>query len=178
MKISVYIGTSLDGFIAREDGSFDWLAGFADEDAVHAYQEFMNDIDAIVIGRGTFETVLTFSEWPYAEAVFVLSRSIPELPADLTDRATLLSKPPKEVLRHLAALGFESIYIDGGKVVQDFLREDLIDELIIAKVPVLIGSGIPLFDHLPGDLTFTHTRTTVAPNGLVRSYYTRDRGSE
>jgi len=173
MKASVYIGTSLDGFIAREDGRLDWLMGFADDEAVSAYHEFMSGIDAIVIGRGTFETVMTFPEWPYEKPVFVLSRSLKKLPATLADRATLISMPPDEVVSHLETLGFTSVYVDGGKVIQSFLNEDLIDELIIARVPVLIGSGIPLFDRLSKDLAFTHTRTTAASNGLIRSYYLR-----
>ena len=171
MKASVYIGTSLDGFIAREDGRLDWLIGFADDEAVKAYQEFTSGIDAILIGRGTFETVLGFPEWPYEKSVFVLSSSLNELPADLAGRATLISMPPREVLSHLVGLGFTSVYVDGGKVIQAFLKENLIDEFIIATVPVLIGSGIPLFGDLPRDLSFTHVRTTVASNGLVRSYY-------
>ena len=173
MKASVYIGTSLDGFIARDDGNIDWLMKFADVDAVRAYNEFMTGIDAIVIGRGTYEKVLTFPQWPYDKEVFVLSSSMTELPAGAGGRATLLSMPPREVLDHLAGLRLESAYIDGGKVIQAFLNEDLIDELIIAKIPVLIGGGISLFGDLSRDLEFTHIRTTIAPNGLVRSYYQR-----
>jgi dihydrofolate reductase len=163
----------LDGFIAREDGSFDWLIKFANDEAVASYNEFMSGIDAIVIGRGTFETVLKFPDWPYDKQVFVLSSSIKELPAAVGDRATVLSMPPAKVLEHLDALGHRSAYIDGGKVIQSFLRADLIDELIVAKVPILIGSGIPLFGYLPNDVAFTHVRTMIASNGLVRSYYQR-----
>src|SRR5437870_141301 len=110
MKVSVYIGTSLDGFIAREDGGLNWLMSFADDEAVSAYHEFMDGIDAIVIGRGTFETVMTFPEWPYDKSVFVLSSSMTELPGSLSGRATLISKPPSEVLSHLASMGFTSVY--------------------------------------------------------------------
>jgi|SRR4051812_3064800 dihydrofolate reductase len=173
MKASVYIGTSLDGFIAREDGSFDWLIQFANDEAVASYDEFMSGIDVIVIGRGTFETVLKFPEWPYDRKVFVLSSSMSELPVAVGDRAKVLSMPPAKVLEHLDSLGHHSAYIDGGQVIQSFLKADLINELIIAKVPVLIGSGISLFGHLPNDVAFTHVRTTIASNGLVRSYYQR-----
>jgi len=173
MKASVYIGTSLDGFIARADSDIDWLMKFADSDAVRSYNEFISGIDAIVIGRGTFEKVLTFPEWPYDKEVFVLSGSMTEMPGFTVGRATLLSMRPREVMDHLAGLGLKSAYIDGGKVIQSFLNEDLIDELIIAKVPILIGGGIPLFGNLSRDLAFTHIRTTNAPNGLVRSYYQR-----
>ncbi len=174
MKTIVYIGTSLDGFIARENGDFDWLTQFADNDAIHAYEEFMNRIDAIVIGKGTFEKILTFPSWPYEKKTFVLSTSLIQLPDILRDKATLLSMKPKELLSHLSGIGFSSIYVDGGKVIQSFLKEDLIDDLIISKVPVLIGNGIPLFDFLSADLQFKHIKTEVQSNGLVRSYYKRE----
>jgi len=121
MKTLVYIGTSLDGFIARKDGDIDWLTQFADNEAIDAYKEFMNRIDAIVIGRGTFEKVLTFSSWPYEKKVFVLSNSIKQLPQTLRDKVILLSMKPEELLSYLSGMGFSSMYVDGGKVIQDFL---------------------------------------------------------
>jgi dihydrofolate reductase len=174
MRTIVYIGTSLDGFIARTDGDFDWLSQFANDDAIRAYEELMNSIDAIVIGRGTFEKILTFPSWPYEKKAFVLSTSLKQLPDTLRDKATLLSMKPKELLSYLSGMGFSSIYVDGGKVIQGFLKEDLIDDLIISKVPVLIGNGIPLFGFLGADLQFKHIRTEVQSNGLVRSYYKRE----
>ena len=175
MKSIVYIGTSLDGFIARKDGNIDWLVQFANDEAIHAYEEFINRIDAIVIGRGTFEKVLTFPSWPYEKKVFVLSTSIKQVPDIIREKVTILSMKPRELLSYLSGKGFSCIYIDGGKVIQSFLKEDLIDELIISKAPVLIGSGIPLFGYLDIDLTFKHIRTEVHSNGLVRSYYERKR---
>src|SRR6476620_9210661 len=175
MKTIVYVGTSLDGFIARTDGDFDWLTQFANADAIHSYEEFMNRIDAIVIGRGTFEKILSFSSWPSEKKAFVLSTSLKQLPYTLSDKAVLLSMKPKELLGYLSGMGFSSIYVDGGKVIQSFLKEDLIDDLIISKVPVLIGNGIPLFGYLNVDLKFKHMRTETQSNGLVRSYYKRER---
>jgi dihydrofolate reductase len=175
MKASVYIGTSLDGFIAKTDGNIDWLTEYANEDAIHAYEEFMNGIDAIVLGRGTFEKILTFPSWPYEKKAFVLSTILKELPGILKDKATLLSMKPGELLRYLSGMGFSSVYVDGGNVIQGFLKEDLIDDLIISKVPVLIGNGIPLFGFLSADLKFKHMRTETQSNGLVRSYYIRER---
>jgi dihydrofolate reductase len=177
MKTTVYIGTSLDGFIARKNGDIDWLTKFANDEAIHAYEEFISRIDAIVIGRGTFEKVLTFPSWPYQQKAFLLSNSIKQVPDILREKITLLSMKPKELLNYLSGNGFSRIYVDGGKVIQEFLKEDLIDELIISKVPVLIGSGIPLFDYLDMDLQFKHIRTQSFSNGLVRSYYERQ-GSE
>ena len=173
MKTIVYIGTSLDGFIARKDGDIDWLTRFANEEAINAYKELISRIDAIVIGRGTFEKVLTFPSWPYEKKVFVLSSSIKQVPEKVIDKVTILSMKPTELLSYLSEKGFSSIYVDGGKVIQDFLKGNLIDELIISKVPVLIGTGIPLFGYLDTDIQFNHIKTAVASNGLVRSYYHR-----
>jgi len=175
MKIMVYIGTSLDGFIARKDGDIDWLVQFANDEAIHSYKEFLKRIDAIVIGRGSFEKVLSFPSWPYEKEVFVLSSSIKQVPDKAKGKVTILSMKPRELLHYLSGKGFSSIYIDGGKVIQEFLQEDLVDELIISKAPVLIGSGIPLFGYLGNDLPFKHITTEVHSNGLVRSYYERKR---
>ena len=175
MKTSVYIGTSLDGFIAKTDGNIDWLTQYANEDAVCAYEEFMNGIDAIVIGRGTFEKILTFPSWPYEKKAFVVSTTLKQLPGSLKHNATLLSMQPRALLSYLSRMGFSSIYIDGGKLIQSFLKEDVIDDMIISKVPVLIGKGIPLFGFLSDDLKFKHMRTETQSNVLVRSYYKRER---
>lgn len=173
ISIHVYIGTSLDGFIARPDGNIDWLTAFADEDAVASYREFISGIDVIVIGRGTFETVTAFPEWPYELPVVVLSRSLKEVPDAFKHLVSLSASKPKDLVSDLADKGYRSAYVDGGKVIQSFLNAGLIDELIIARVPVLIGAGIPLFGSIKRDVIFDHQRTLSYPNGLVRSYYRR-----
>ncbi len=175
MKTSVYIGTSLDGFIARKDGGIDWLVRFANDEAIQSYEEFISPIDAIVIGRGTFEKVLTFPTWHYQKKVFVLSTTIKEIPEMARGKVTILAMPPRELLSYLAGEGFSNLYVDGANVIKGFLKEDLIDQLIISKVPTLIGNGIPLFDALDTDLEFEHIRTEAYSNGLVRSYYERKR---
>ena len=175
MKTFVYIGTSLDGFIARKDGDIGWLVQFENREVHDSYKEFISRIDAMVIGRGTFEKVLTFPAWPYDKKVFVLSNSMKQVPDIVKEKVTLLSMKPGELLSYLSGLGFSCIYVDGGKVIQSFLKEDLIDELIISKAPILLGSGIHLFGYLDTDLQFEHKRTEVCANGLVRSYYERKR---
>ncbi len=175
MTTKVFIGTSLDGFIAGTDGDLEWLTTFAVPEVNVGYEEFINKIDAVVIGRGTFETVLSFPEWPYKQPVFVLSTTMKRLPERLEGKATLLSMMPKKILTHLSDKGFASLYVDGGKVIQAFLRDDCIDELIIARVPVLLGSGIPLFGYMQNALQFRHIKTVSYANGLVRSYYERSR---
>jgi dihydrofolate reductase len=173
----VYIGTSLDGFIARADGDISWLTKFADADAIDAYNEFIATIDVIIIGRGTFETVLGFPSWPYNKPVFIMSRTVKDMPADLREKAVVSSLAPIELLAHLSDQGFKAAYVDGGKVIQSFLAADLIDSLTVAKVPVLIGSGLRLFESLDTDLNFEHVRTSSYSNGLVRSYYQRSRNN-
>lgn len=115
MKTSVYTGSSLDGFIARKDGEIDWLVKFANDEAIQSYEEFMSRIDAIVIGRGTFEKVLTFPSWPYQKKVFVLSTTINEIPEMARNKITILSMQPNELLSYLSKEGFLNIYVDGGR---------------------------------------------------------------
>src|SRR5580765_5573266 len=154
MKTTVYVGTSLDGFIARKDGDIDWLVKYQNKEVHDSYNEFISRIDAMVIGRGTFEKVLGFPSWPYEKKVFVLSTTIKQVPDIVREKVTVVSMQPAALLSYLSEKGFSSIYVDGGKVIQEFLKEDLIDELIISKAPVLIGSGLPLFDYLDTDLQF------------------------
>ena len=170
-KTFVYVGMSLDGFIARKDGDFSWLNPFNNSEVGDSYKKFIRNIDAIVIGRGTFETVVPLPSWPYNRKVFLLSNSIKELPDKIKKKVKILSMQPTELLSYLSKEGFKNIYVDGGKVIQSFLREDLIDEMIITQVPVLIGSGIPLFGSLDKDIQFTHIHTEVYSNGLVKSHY-------
>ncbi|HUI30081.1 MAG TPA: dihydrofolate reductase family protein [Candidatus Acidoferrales bacterium] len=176
MKTSVFIATSLDGFIARKDGNIDWLVEFENPDVNSAYAEFIGKIDSIVIGRGTFETALAFPSWPYDRKVFVLSTTMRNVPERLKRKIEIVAMKPKELLNYISRGGYSNLYIDGGKVIQSFLTEDLIDEMTITRVPVLLGSGIPLFDSLDREYRFEHLETKVYPNGLVRSRYERKRG--
>ena len=174
MKTFVYIGTSLDGFIARKDGNLDWLVKY-ENSVKDDYVEFISKIDAIVIGRGTFEAVLAYPSWPYDKRVFVLSTNIKQVPEKVRGKVTVLSMKPKELLYYLSREGFSNIYVDGGNVIQGFLKEDCIDELIVTRIPALIGSGISLFGSLDKDLQFEHRETKVFSNGLVKSHYERVR---
>jgi len=175
MKTTVYVGTSLDGFIARKDGDIDWLVKYQNKEVHESYNEFISRIDAMVIGRGTYEKVLSFPEWPYEKKVFVLSTSLKQITGTLNEKATLIAMKPAVLLNYLSDKGFSNIYVDGGKVIQSFLKEDLIDELIITRVPELIGTGIPLFGYLDNDLRFEHIKTNIYSDGLVKSQYERKR---
>src|SRR6187200_3312334 len=155
MSNTVYIATSLDGYIAREDGSFDWLMEIPNpNDSDYGFSVFLERIDGMVMGRKTFETVLGFSEWPYPKSlpIFVLSNSLNELPAGLPAKVEIVRGELKKIMEMLRDRGINNLYIDGGKTIQSFLKEDLIDEMIITKVPILIGSGIPLFGKNNSDL--------------------------
>lgn len=171
MKTIAYIGTSLDGFIARKNGEIDWLIQFDSEEINQSYAGFSNGIDAILMGRGTFEKVLTFPDWLYQQKVFVLSSQIKQIPDNLQEKVTIISMRPREALLFLSNEGYSNIYVDGGKVIQSFLNENLLDELIITKVPVLIGDGIPLFGKLTKDINLKHIQTNLFKNGLVKSHY-------
>ncbi|ULQ52706.1 dihydrofolate reductase family protein [Flavihumibacter fluvii] len=170
---AVYIGTSLDGFIAKKDGNIDWLVKFESPEIGESYMQFMRNIDVHVIGRNTFDKVLTFDPWPFEKKVFVLSTTLNDLPNHLKQKVEIISMAPREVLKYLSDLGFSNIYIDGAKVIQHFLQEDCVDELIITRIPVLLGDGIPLFGLLDQALSFKHEGTLVFQNGLVKSHYKR-----
>jgi dihydrofolate reductase len=169
MRTSVFVGTSLDGFIARANGDFDFLDEGGGEP--HGYDEFMATVDALVIGRKTFETVLAFEQWPYGKKpVFVLStRPLPPAPPEAV--VEHLSGEPAEIWSQLAARGIQHIYVDGGITIQRFLRAGLVQRLIVTRVPVLIGQGIPLFGALPHDVILRHVATRQYAGGLVQSEY-------
>ena len=169
MNASVFIGTSLDGFIARTNGDLDFLPPGGGEP--HGYDEFMATVDALVIGRKTFETVLTFDAWPYGEKpVFVLSTR-PLAPAPQGAVAERMSGPPADIVSQLTLRGFNHVYVDGGITIQRFLEAGLIQRLIITRVPVLIGDGIPLFGRLRRDIALKHVATRHCATGLVQSEY-------
>ena len=169
MKASVFIGTSVDGFIARPNGDLDFLPAGGGEP--HGYAEFMESVDALVIGRKTYETVLAFETWPYDEKpVFVLSTR-PLAPGPDGAVVERLSGDPAEIVSQLDARGIQHIYVDGGITSQRFLRAGLIQRLIITRVPVLIGDGVSLFGSLPHDVQLEHVATRYYPSGLVQTEY-------
>src|ERR1700722_16872546 len=169
MMVSVFIGTSVDGYIARLNDGLDFLP--PDGGEPHAYDEFMAGIDALVIGRKTFETVLAFAAWPYGDKrVVVLSSK----PLDLSAARGVVEQmagSPAEIVAALVAAGVRHVYLDGGITIQGFLRAGLVQRLIITRVPVLIGEGIPLFGSLPRDIPLRHVATRHYPSGLVQSEY-------
>jgi dihydrofolate reductase len=170
MTASVFVGTSVDGFIARVNGGLDWLPEGGGEP--HGYDEFMAGVDTIVIGRKTFDTVLAFEAWPYGDKrVVVLSNHPVDLSGVRGGKVEQMSGAPADIAARLAASDARHVYVDGGITIQGFLREGLIDRLVITRVPVLIGEGIPLFGALPHDVRLRHIATRHFPSGLVQSEY-------
>jgi dihydrofolate reductase len=174
-QCAVFVGVSLDGFIARPNGDLDWLMGEGGGDsAEYGYNEFIAGIDAIVMGRKTFEKVLTFDKWYYGnKRVVVLSHhpvdlSIAQARGGLVEQ---MAGSPAEITSTLSASGARRLYVDGGVTIQEFLRTGLIHRLIMSRLPVLIGEGIPLFGSLPRDIRLTHVTTRTFPGGMVQTEY-------
>lgn len=168
-----FIATSLDGFIARDDGDIKWLLTRDDPTEDHGYNEFISDKDGIVMGRGTFEKVVSFDSWFYTKPVVVLTRSLTEssVPIMLKDKVRILNMTPNDLVIFLEKEGWKKIYVDGGQVIQSFVRSNLLDEIVISTVPVLIGQGRTLFGPLKEDVSLRHLGTKFFPSGLVQSRY-------
>jgi dihydrofolate reductase len=174
-ECAVFVGVSLDGFIARPNGDLDWLMGERGGDsAEYGYNEFVAGIDAIVMGRRTFEKVLTFDKWYYGDKrVVVLSHESLDLSLAQARGGNVerMAGSPEEITAALGSSGAGHLYVDGGQTIQQFLRAGLINRLIISRLPVLIGEGIPLFGSLLHDVRLGHVRTRTYPGGMVQSEY-------
>ena len=178
MSNTVYIATSIDGYIARENGNIDWLLELPNPDkSDYGFSLFLERMDGIIMGRKTFEVILEFKEWPYIKPipVFVLSNSLRELPGNLPVRVEIVRGELRKMIESLKDKGFINLYVDGGETIQGFLKEDLIDEMIITRVPILLGSGVPLFGKDNLELKFEHAGTEVFNKMLVKSTYLRKR---
>ena len=172
MKTSVFVGASLDGFIARLDGNFDFLSGGGEITLEsNGFEPFFATVDAVLMGRNTYEVVLPFPTWFYGtKPVFVLShRPIPPAPAGAI--VEQVSGPLAKVLSELGARGLEHVYVDGGITIQSFLRAGLIDRMVVTRVPVLIGRGVPLFGEVDADIALEHEVTRTLAGGAVQSEY-------
>jgi len=172
---TVYIATSLDGYIADRNDGIAWLESIvipADIDL--GYADLMHRVDAMIMGRNTFETVCGLGvEWPYTCPVFVLSNTLITLPSQYEGKAKIIKGPLQEICTNLEKQGYKRLYIDGGATIQSFLREDLVDELIITTFPILLGGGPKLFGDLPKELTLKLESSKVFLGALVQSHYSR-----
>lgn len=171
----VFIATSLDGYIADKNGGIDWLLAVPPPpDSDMGYAEFMSGIDALIMGRKTFETVVQMDmAWPYHKPVFVWSTHRMTIPEHLAERVFPVRGDVQEILDHIHELGYKRLYIDGGKTIQSFLNADSIDELIITVVPILLGAGRSLFGELDNPMEFNCIHTQGFENNLVQNHYAR-----
>ena len=181
MKVSVYIAVSLDGFIARQDGSLDWLdeaSASVPEDEDLGFQAFMDTVDTLVMGRKTFEKVVSFGQWPYGDTpVMVLSHKTIDIPSTLPASVVHAADKPQVLLQQLSNQGVEHVYVDGGATIQGFLGAGLVDEICLTIVPVLIGKGIALFGELHQDVSLELVDTRAYPGGFVQLRYRPGRNS-
>ncbi|OBY28614.1 dihydrofolate reductase family protein [Leisingera sp. JC1] len=170
----VFIATSLDGFVARQDHSLDWLykQPVAENDD-GGFAAFMDSVDGLIMGTGSFRTVLGFGQWPYSKPVVVLSNSLTEqdIPEELKDKVRLSTAAPADLMQELQEEGWTRAYVDGGRMVQSFLRRGLIADLTITTVPILIGSGIPLFGSLDQDIDLQVASSRILPTGMVQTTF-------
>lgn len=169
----VFIATSLDGFIARLNNDLDWLETPNSGDEDHGYDRFIAEMDGMVMGRGTYEKVSTFDTWPYSIPVIILSQSLVEqnVPSELSGKVSFSGADPQAAMKLCSDQGWKRAYVDGGQIIQSFLREGLINDLILTRIPVLIGEGKPLFGGLKNDVSLRHLATQAFPSGLTQSHY-------
>ena len=176
MKISVNMAISLDGFIARKDGDVSWLDEYHEPSGEdYGFGAFFASIDCMVMGRKTFEKVLSFGEWAYADKqIFVLSRGEVAIPDELRSTVECQSGSPVEIVKRLDGRGFQHLYLDGGETIRGFLKSGLIDSLTLTRVPILLGSGISLFGEFSSETRLVHLTTRHFESGLVQSEYRLD----
>lgn len=174
MPNKVFIATSLDGFIAQADGDIAFLDIYPPQEEDMGYAEFMSDIDALVMGRKTFEKVMSFGiEWPYSKPVFVWTQSLHQLPENLPKNVSLISGNAESIHQKMNDAGLKNIYIDGGQTIQSFLKANLIDEMTITTVPVLLGNGIALFGNVDSMKLFKCCQTRLFKNGYVMNQFVK-----
>lgn len=180
MSNIVYIATSLDGYIADKNNQVDWLHETPNPKGLDfGFAQFMDEVDALVMGKNTLDMVLSFDcDWPYSKPVFVLSNSMRSVPAGYEDNVILVKGELKNIVQELKEKGFNTLYIDGGKVIQSFLKEDMIDELIITTIPILLGGGIPLFREMETPLKFKNIKSERYLDCLVKNHFIRERKAD
>lgn len=182
MKSSVFIATSMDGFIAKNDGSVDWLhtAGNPEADmgdqADMGFADFMASVDCMIMGRKCMEMIssmnLTPEQWPYGDTrIIALSNTLKEAPENVKDKVEMYSGDLNDLIAALESDGFNHAYIDGGKTIQAFINLGLINEMTITRAPVLLGEGLPLFGKINRDIKLEQTQSTVFANDFIQEKF-------
>ena len=170
--IILYVATSLDGFIARKDGSIDWLSPYENGPEDYGYKAFLEKVGIVIMGNTTYEQVLTFGEFPYkGKDCFVFTRN-KEKSKD--ENVTFVSKNAKDFISQLREN--KNIWLVGGAlIIEEFLKFDLIDEFIITIIPILLGEGIPLFRGRSNEKNLKLIDVKTFDQGLVQLHYERKR---
>ncbi|TGM74944.1 dihydrofolate reductase family protein [Leptospira bouyouniensis] len=173
ISLKAYIASSLDGFIAKKDGSVDWLHAekYHLENEDFGYTSFMESIDCIVMGRITFETVLQFEPYPFENVPVIVVSNNPNYQIESKHDISIFTHPIRELISYLKTKAYQNVYVDGGKLIQSFLKESLLDEITITQIPILLGSGIPLFGVTDRMIELKHRKTQTFPNGFVQNEY-------
>lgn len=172
MQCSVFIATSLDGFIARRDGRIDWLARVERPGEDYGYQRFHDSVDTLVVGRKTYETALGFPSWPYGgKRCIVLTRGAPEA----RHNEEFHAGAPAILAGRLKADGCKRVYVDGGGVIQQFLSAGLITDMTLSIIPILLGDGVRLFESTTRELPLRLVGSRSFESGLVQLEYRPDR---
>ena len=170
-RCSVFIATSLDGFIAEDDGALDFLSVVEDSTTDYGYGDFIATVDAIVMGRATYEVGLGFPLWPYSgQRVIVLTSGSPK---ESVNGEEFSSEEPAALVSRLGSEGVARIYVDGGATIRSFLAAGLIDDLVISVIPRILGRGIPLFGLGIPSLALRLERAETFESGLVQLSYSR-----
>lgn len=173
ISLKAYIASSLDGFIAKKDGSVDWLHAetYHLENEDFGYDAFMSSIDCIVMGRITFETVLQFDPYPFEHVPVIVVSNNPNYKIESKHQISIFTRPLRELIQFLGSKGYQNVYVDGGKLIQSFLKESMLDAITITQIPILLGNGIPLFGLTDRMIELKHKKTQTFPNGFVQSEY-------
>ncbi len=169
----VFMAMSLDGFVARKDHRLDWLMKQKTEGEEHGFDEFQASVDGIIMGRGSYETVLSFGEWPYTKPVVVMSKTLSQgdVSEELRGKVRITNLEPHALMNEVQGQGWSRAYVDGGKVVQSFIRAGLVSDIVLTTVPVLIGDGLRLFGELEQDIDLELTGSKAFESGLIQSQY-------
>lgn len=170
-RVSVFVGTSLDGFIARQDGDFKWLEQASDSNLDYGFNDFFAHVDALVMGRNTFDVMARLPTWYYGDKPVIVLTHRAITHQNMPKTVETMAGEPQDIVGRLAERGFHRLYVDGGQTIQAFLRADLVDDLTVSRLPILIGTGIPLFGSLRKDIHLKHIGTRTFPGGMIQSSY-------
>lgn len=182
MMCSVYIATSIDGYIATDEGNIDWLHTSGDQNidinqnSDMGFNEFISSIDCIVMGRKCMEMISSFNltpdQWPYGNTkIYALSNSMKQAPENVRDKVEMYSGDIQELVDKLENDGYKHAYIDGGMTITSFLNKKLINKIIITKAPIILGRGIPLFGKLDKSIILANSKATILPNNFIQVEY-------